>query len=348
MHLFNNYYKRVLITGGAGFIGGALIRKLLKETDSVIYNLVKMGYASSLKSINNEIKKIGDKGINRHIHMKVDISKSNEINQAIKTIDPDLIFHLAAESHVDRSIKNPYHFINSNIVGTFRLLESTLMHWEKLPNLRKNRFKLIHISTDEVFGSLSGNAKFNERTSYQPRSPYSASKASSDHLAKAWYFTYGLPVIVTNCSNNYGPWQYPEKLIPVIIKKALKEENIPLYGDGSNIRDWIYVEDHIAAILKILEKGNVGESYCIGGNCEYTNIELTNFICNIIDKRLSKPFLHKSLIQYVEDRLGHDKRYAIDNTKIKTELGWEPNTSFEIGLEKTVDWFLNNLNWLNQ
>ena len=320
MHLFNNYYKKVLITGGAGFIGGALIRELLKQTDSVIYNLDKMGYASDLTSIKLTLNSLKSGNKNRHIHIKSNLNNLDDITQALTISNPDVIFHLAAESHVDRSIYGPSQFINSNIIGTFNLLEATRSFWENLTESRRNKFKLIHISTDEVFGSLSDKGKFNEESPYQPRSPYSASKAASDHLANAWHHTYGLPIIITNCSNNYGPWQYPEKLIPVIIKKAINQEKIPIYGDGLNIRDWLYVEDHISALLTVLEKGIIGESYCIGGNNEITNIGLAKYICKLLDNKLPISMSYSNLIEYVEDRLGHDRRYSINSNKIKNCL----------------------------
>ena len=346
MHLFNKYYKKILITGGAGFIGGALIRKLLKETDSVIYNLDKMGYASDLTSINQTISKLKESKVCNHIHLKIDLKKRTDLEEAFIKIDPDIVFHLAAESHVDRSIEGPYQFIDSNIIGTYNLLQSTRNHWEKISIDKQKIFKLIHISTDEVFGSLPEKGKFNEGSPYDPRSPYSASKASSDHLVKAWYQTYGLPSIVTNCSNNYGPWQYPEKLIPVIIKKAIRQEKIPIYGDGLNVRDWLYVDDHIDALIKVAESGVLGESYCIGGNNEITNLDLANLICKIINTKHSKSFKHESLIKFVDDRLGHDRRYAISTKKIKEKLNWNPKIPFEVGLNKTVDWYLKNQDWL--
>ena len=345
---FSKNYKRVLITGGAGFIGGALIRKLLIKTNSVIYNLDKMGYASDLNSIEITINSLKEYKKNRHFHLKSDLNNLEAINEALAFSNPDVIFHLAAESHVDRSIHGPSQFVNSNILGTFNLLEAVRSFWLNLTESRRNKFKLIHISTDEVFGSLSDKGKFNELSPYKPRSPYSASKAASDHLVNAWHHTYGLPTIITNCSNNYGPWQYPEKLIPVIIKKAINQEKIPIYGDGLNIRDWIYVEDHISALLTVLEKGIIGESYCIGGNNEITNIELANYICKLFDKKLPKSTSYINLIEFIEDRLGHDKRYAIDSEKIQNCLGWEPETTFERGIDITIDWYLENLNWLKK
>ncbi len=345
---FSKNYKRVLITGGAGFIGGALIRELLIKTNAVIYNLDKMGYASDLTSIKHTLNSLKDTNKNRHFHIKSDLNNLEAITQALVISNPDVIFHLAAESHVDRSINGPSQFINSNILGTFNLLEAVRSFWVNLTESRRNKFKLIHISTDEVFGSLSEKGKFNEGSPYQPRSPYSASKAASDHLVNAWHHTYGLPIIITNCSNNYGPWQYPEKLIPVIIKKAINQEKIPIYGDGLNIRDWLYVEDHVSALFKVLEKGTIGESYCIGGNNEITNIELAKYICKLLDKKLPISFSYINLIEFIEDRLGHDKRYAIDAEKMKNCLGWEPETTFERGIEITLNWYLENSYWLKK
>lgn len=345
---FSKNYKRVLITGGAGFIGGALIRELLIKTNSVIYNLDKMGYASDLTSIKLTLNSLKENNKNRHFHIKSDLNNLEAITQALAISNPDVIFHLAAESHVDRSIHGPSKFINSNILGTFNLLEAVRSFWVNLTESRRNKFKLIHISTDEVFGSLSDKGKFNEGSPYQPRSPYSASKAASDHLVNAWHHTYGLPIIITNCSNNYGPWQYPEKLIPVIIKKAINQEKIPIYGDGLNIRDWLYVEDHVSALFTVLEKGKNGESYCIGGNNEITNIELANYICKFLDKKLPISTSHINLIEFIEDRLGHDKRYAIDAEKMKNCLGWEPETTFERGIEITLNWYLENSYWLKK
>ena len=343
MDIFQNFNKKatILITGGAGFIGSAVIRRLLIETDCRIFNIDKMGYASDLSSIKRTLLKLGLKHEKRHKLLKVDLRNSSAISSAIEYSNPDLIMHLAAESHVDRSINNPEEFMMSNILGTFNLLEGARKHFEKLPFERKKYFRFHHISTDEVFGTVVNNNKFNEHTRYYPRSPYSASKASSDHLVNSWHHTYGLPTLITNCSNNYGPWQYTEKLIPKIIFNAINNNKIPIYGDGSNIRDWLFVEDHVDGLLKVLKEGIIGESYCIGGNEEKSNNEVVNIICEILDKKVPQKNSYKQLINYVEDRLGHDKRYSIDTSKIKSELSWEPKYSFQEAIDITVSWYIN-------
>ena len=348
MIFFPNNIKRVLITGGAGFIGGALIRRLLNKSSVKIFNLDKIGYASDLKSINNEIKALGESGYNRHQLLKVDLADINNLNIAIQNSDPDLVFHLAAESHVDRSIRNPFEFIQSNILGTFNLLQAIRSHWDSLPTDRKERFCFHHISTDEVFGSLGPSGRFSETSQYDPRSPYSASKASSDHLVNAWHHSYGLPVIITNCSNNYGPWQFPEKLIPVIITKALAGEEIPIYGDGMNIRDWLFVEDHIDGILLAALNGKKGNNYCIGGSGELTNNDVAKSICLSLDKIYPERSPHSKLIRMVRDRPGHDRRYAIDAKRIKTELGWHPKYTLNDGISNTVNWYINNQTWCKE
>ena len=350
MDIFQNRFQNptILVTGGAGFIGGAVIRKLLKESDSIIFNIDKMGYASDLTSINQSLLGIPSESNDRHNLLKVDLSNASEIRFAFKKANPDLVMHLAAESHVDRSIKGPKEFINSNIVGTFNLLEAAREHYEQLANERKNKFKLLHISTDEVFGTLGSEGKFNESTPYDPRSPYSASKASSDHLVSAWQHTFGLPILITNCSNNYGPWQYPEKLIPKTTINALNNKNIPIYGNGENIRDWLYVEDHAEALIKVLSDGEIGEKYCIGGNEEKTNNEIVELICNFLDEIKPREDSYKSLITYVEDRKGHDFRYSIEANKIKKMLDWSPRFSFKDGLRDTVNWYLENKKWYSK
>ena len=337
-NLSNN--SRILITGGAGFIGSALIRKLLKDSKFTIFNLDKMGYASDLSSIKDAIFSLGIEKENRHSFLKVDLSNNSETISAVNYANPDFVMHLAAESHVDRSIRGPEEFIKSNILGTFNLLEAVRNHYNKLSPSRKETFRFLHISTDEVFGSLGDEGTFDESTRYDPRSPYSASKASSDHIVNAWHHTFGIPTLITNCSNNYGPWQYKEKLIPKIIYNALNNKEIPIYGNGENIRDWLFVEDHVDGLIKVLLKGNIGEKYCIGGNQEKNNNEVVNKICELLDKVKPKEISHKALISYVEDRLGHDKRYAIDSSKIKLELNWRPKYTFEQGLETTVLWYL--------
>ena len=331
---------KIIITGGAGFIGGTLIRKLLKERNYFIYNIDQLGYASDLSWIKSSKY---DQSL--HNFLKIDLRNKQILEKAVKEIEPDLIIHLAAESHVDRSIENPLKFIESNIIGTFNLLEAARKYWEEISEIKKKLFRFIHISTDEVFGSLDLDGKFDENTKYSPRSPYSSSKASSDHLVYSWYHTYGLPTIISNCSNNFGPYQFPEKLIPLSILKGIEGEKIPLYGDGLNIRDWLYVEDHIDALLLIAEKGKVGKSYCIGGFGEKTNKEVQLEICNILDKVKPKEFPHSDLIKNVADRPGHDKRYSINSNLIQKELGWIPKVSFEDGLKKTINWYVDNMKW---
>jgi len=331
--------NRVLVTGGAGFIGGALVRRLLRDTSALVFNLDKFGYASDLTSI-------GDHP--RHKLMQVDLINAEATAEAVRLADSDLVFHLAAESHVDRSIKGPGTFIESNITGTFHLLQAVRSHWEGLPQERKELFRFHHISTDEVFGTLGLTGRFSETTPYDPRSPYSASKAASDHLVRSWHHTYGLPVVLTNCSNNYGPWQFPEKLIPVVILKASAGESIPLYGDGANVRDWLYVDDHVEALLLAATRGRLGESYCVGGYGERSNQHVVQAICALLDNLRPSGAPHAELITPVADRRGHDRRYAIDPSKINTELGWKPLHSFEQGLKETVRWYLNNLDWCRQ
>ena len=343
MESFNNRNReiRILVTGGAGFIGGAVIRKLLLENSFCIFNLDKVGYASNLTSINKTISSLGIEKEERHKLLKVDLTNSSETRSAVEFANPDLIMHLAAESHVDRSIDGPTAFIKSNILGTFNLLEAAREHYEKLSYERKSDFRFHHISTDEVFGSLGDLGSFNELTRYDPRSPYSASKAASDHIVNAWYHTYDLPILITNCSNNYGPWQNKEKLIPKIIYNAINNLSIPIYGDGNNIRDWLFVEDHVEGLIKVLNNGKVGDKYCIGGNEEKTNNEVVNTICEILDELIPKEKSYKSLIRYVKDRRGHDQRYAIDASKMKSDLDWVPKYSFKDGLQFTIEWYIN-------
>ena len=332
---------KILITGGAGFIGNTLVRNLLLTTEHEIINLDKLGYASDLTSINSLDKKL----LSKYTFLKVDLNDFSKLKEAIESSNPDFIMHLAAESHVDRSINEPNLFVQSNVIGTFNLLEVVREFYKKLSEKRKQIFKFHHISTDEVFGSLGVKGKFSEQTSYDPRSPYSASKAASDHLVRAWFHTYKIPTIVSNCSNNYGPWQFPEKLIPKIIINALNINQIPIYGNGLNIRDWLYVEDHVEGLKKIVFKGKPGQTYCIGGDGEKTNLEVAPTICKILDELVPISFSYKTLIKFVEDRPGHDKRYAIDSSKIKTKLGWSPNYSFDNGIRKTVFWYKENLSW---
>jgi dTDP-glucose 4,6-dehydratase len=326
----------VLVTGGAGFIGSAVIRRLLAGSSAQVFNLDKLGYASDLTSIGPDP---------RHQVLQVDLADAAATAAAVQRADPDLVMHLAAESHVDRSIDGPAAFIESNVSGTFHLLQAVRSHWQGLAEPRRSAFRFHHISTDEVFGSLGPQGCFSESTAYDPRSPYSASKAASDHLVRAWHHTYGLPVVLTNCSNNYGPWQFPEKLIPVVILKALAGEPIPLYGDGANVRDWLYVEDHVEALLLAATRGRLGESYCVGGAGERTNREVVEAICTLLDQLRPDGAPHHRLITRVADRPGHDRRYAIDATKISSELGWTPRHNVEQGLEATVRWYLDHLDW---
>ncbi|NDG24152.1 MAG: dTDP-glucose 4,6-dehydratase [Synechococcaceae bacterium WBB_10_009] len=333
--------KRVLVTGGAGFIGGAVVRRLLNGSDAQVFNLDKCGYASDLTSI-------GDHP--RHRLLRVDLADAEATAAAVRQADPDLVLHLAAESHVDRSIEGPAAFLESNVIGTFNLLQAVRSHWQQLPAERQAAFRFHHISTDEVFGSLGPSGRFSETTAYDPRSPYSASKAASDHLVSAWHHTYGLPVVLTNCSNNFGPWQFPEKLIPVVILQAVAGEPIPLYGDGANVRDWLFVDDHVDvdALLLAATRGELGQSYCVGGHGERTNKQVVEAICSLLDQCRPQGAPHARLITPVTDRPGHDRRYAIDPARIEGELGWAPRHSFEQALERTVDWYLDHLDWCQQ
>ena len=343
--------QRVLVTGGAGFIGGAVVRKLLRDSDAQIFNLDKLGYASDLSGIEACLQQLGNgaeiAGVPRHSLLKVDLADGDATAAAVRRADPDLVLHLAAESHVDRSIEGPAAFIESNVMGTFHLLQAVRAHYGQLPEERRAQFRFHHISTDEVFGSLGPTGRFSESTAYDPRSPYSASKAASDHLVRAWHHTYGLPVVITNCSNNYGPWQFPEKLIPVVLLNAVAGEAIPLYGDGANVRDWLYVNDHVDALLLAATRGKIGSSYCVGGHGEHSNKWVVEAICALLDQRLPSGAPHARLITPVRDRPGHDRRYAIDPGRIEAELGWAPKHSFEEGLAITVNWYLQNLPWCN-
>ena len=335
--------RRILVTGGAGFIGGAMVRRLLADSEAEVFNLDKMGYASDLTSI-----EALPQAAERHTLLRVDLTDAVATAEAVRQADPDLVLHLAAESHVDRSIDGPAAFIDSNVSGTFNLLQAVRAHWEALPPERRDGVRFHHISTDEVFGSLGATGRFSETTPYDPRSPYSASKAASDHLVNAWHHTYGLPVVLTNCSNNYGSWQFPEKLIPVVILKAAAGEPIPLYGDGANVRDWLYVDDHVDALLLAATCGELGRSYCVGGHGERTNKQVVESICTLLDQLLPAGAPHARLITPVTDRPGHDRRYAIDPARISSELGWQPSHSFEAGLEATVRWYLEHQDWCSQ
>ena len=340
-----NAFNRVLVTGGAGFIGSAVIRKLLIESNAKVFNLDKIGYSSDLTSINKVLKELGNQSDERYKFLKVNLTNLQDLSSAVNEANPDLVIHLAAESHVDRSIDGPKIFIESNIIGTYNLLEVVSSHYKQLHSSRKKIFRFHHVSTDEVFGSLGSEGLFKESTAYSPRSPYSATKAASDHLVKAWHHTYGIPTILTNCSNNYGPYQFPEKLIPIVILKAIAMDEIPIYGDGKNIRDWLFVEDHVDALLLAASEGKPGNSYCIGGSNERTNLSIVESICNLLDQKLNRDFRSSSLIRMVKDRPGHDRRYSIDNTFIKNELGWTANYTFEKGLALTVDWYIRNIEW---
>ena len=336
--------KTILVTGGAGFIGSALIRHIIKNTYHSVVNIDKLSYSGNLQSLES-IESNKD-----YIFEQVDICDEKELDRIFKKNKPDIVMHLAAESHVDRSIDGPGDFIKTNIVGTYTLLEQSKNYWQSLEGDKKNNFRFLHVSTDEVYGDLDGTTDFfSEETSYDPSSPYSATKASSDHLVRAWHRTYGLPVLITNCSNNYGPCQFPEKLIPHVMLNALEGKNLPIYGDGRQIRDWLYVDDHVLALMSVVLDGNVGETYNIGGSNEIQNIEVVKKICNILDKLISNKLngmaSFSELITYVKDRPGHDVRYAINANKINRDLGWKPEESFESGILKTVQWYLTNNDW---
>jgi dTDP-glucose 4,6-dehydratase len=332
---------RILITGGAGFIGSCVIRHCLRHTAHQIVNLDKLTYASDLRSLNEVLPS------DRYVFEQADVADRARLDRIFAEHQPDAVMHLAAESHVDRSIDGPAAFIQTNIVGTYALLEAARAYYNGLTPDRKARFRFHHVSTDEVFGSLSDTGLFTEASSYAPNSPYSASKASSDMLVRAWHHTYGFPVVTSNCSNNYGPYQFPEKLIPVVILAALGGQPIPVYGTGANVRDWLFVEDHARALVRILEAGRVGETYNVGGRNELRNIDLVRLLCGALDELLpdSPHCRHEQLITFVTDRPGHDLRYAIDASKIERELGWRPETTAEQGIRSTVAWYLENRWW---
>lgn len=333
---------RIIVTGGAGFIGSSVIRHIIKNTNDEVLNIDKLTYAGNLESL----KEIDQNP--RYQFQQVDICDALKLEQIFEQFQPDAIMHLAAESHVDRSIDGPSTFIQTNIVGTYTLLEAARKYWQRLDEIKKVNFRFHHISTDEVYGDLDRTTDlFTETTPYAPSSPYSASKASSDHLVRAWQRTYGLPTIVTNCSNNYGPYHFPEKLIPLVILNALDSKALPIYGTGNQIRDWLFVEDHARALYQVVTQGTVGETYNIGGHNEKQNIEVVKTICKILDQlrpqNNAQPY--ENLITFVKDRPGHDLRYAIDASKIENELGWKPLETFETGIRKTIEWYLNNLEW---
>lgn len=334
---------KILVTGGAGFIGSALIRHIINNTSDSIINVDKLTYAGNLDSL------VSIENSNRYFFEHVDICNRADLERIFVKYSPDIVMHLAAESHVDRSITGPADFIQTNIIGTYNLLESARHYWLNLEEARKKRFLFHHISTDEVYGDLDKvDELFTEETAYNPSSPYSASKASSDHLVRAWFRTYKLPCVITNCSNNYGPFQFPEKLIPLVIRNALKGDKLPIYGLGDQIRDWLYVEDHASALYLSATKGIIGETYNIGGNNEKTNLEVVEAICDILNVLVPKSQDYKKQIHFVKDRPGHDKRYAIDTRKIEKELGWVPEETFETGLMKMVKWYINNQLWCEQ
>ena len=332
---------KILITGGCGFIGTNLIRHLLEKTDHHVVNVDKLTYAGNPQSLADL------EGDVRYEFTQIDIADHSAVSSVILRTCPDAVMHLAAESHVDRSIDGPSDFIQTNVVGTFNLLDVSQRYFSELNAEGQRGFRFLHISTDEVYGALGDTGYFTEETRYDPHSPYSATKAASDHLARAWKTTYGLPVLVTNCSNNYGPYQFPEKLLPLMIIKCLREEPLPVYGEGLNVRDWLYVKDHAKALLTVLRRGVIGETYNIGGNSERRNIDLVTSLCQIMDELHPRPGgkKHEELISYVKDRPGHDFRYAIDASKIRDELGWQPEHTLEDCLRRTVGWYLDNRSW---
>ena len=344
-----NEKRKIIVTGGAGFIGSAVIRHLINDTEHTVVNVDKLTYAGNLESL----KSI--EGNERYTFEQVDICDATELKRLFNEHKPDIVMHLAAESHVDRSIDGPGEFIHTNIIGTFTLLEQARAYWNELDDYKKEKFKFHHISTDEVYGDLPHPDEvvdsalplplFTENTSYAPSSPYSASKAGSDHLVRAWQRTYGLPTLVTNCSNNYGSYHFPEKLVPLIILNALEGKSLPVYGSGNQIRDWLYVEDHARALVVVATKGKVGETYNIGGHNEKQNIEVVKTICEILDELIPLKTKYSALITHVTDRPGHDMRYAIDASKIQQDLGWVPLETFESGIKKTVQWYLDNQEW---
>lgn len=333
-------HNRILVTGGAGFIGSAVVRHLIGSTDAEVLNLDKLTYAGNLASLDDVA------GSNRYRFLQADICDGDTLTRACAEFQPDAVMHLAAESHVDRSIDGPGEFIQTNIVGTFRLLQAVTDYWRNLEEDARNAFRFHHISTDEVYGALGAEGYFTEETAYDPRSPYSASKAASDHLVSAWHHTHGLPTVITNCSNNYGPFHFPEKLIPLMIIKALNGDALPVYGDGSNVRDWLFVDDHARALTLAMDRGQPGQTYMIGGHSERSNLQVVHALCDILDDLMPRDGAsYRGQITFVKDRPGHDFRYAIDPSKIERELGWKPQEDFESGLRRTVAWYLENRPW---
>lgn len=330
---------RIIVTGGLGFIGSAVVRRLAADAETTVLNIDKCTYAGNPASVAS----VGNNS-NYH-HLQADIVDAELMRATVREFRPDAVLHLAAESHVDRSITGPGEFIQTNVVGTFTLLQAAREYWLTLNETAQQAFRFIHVSTDEVFGSLGDTGAFTEATPYQPNSPYSSSKAGSDHLARAWHHTYGMPVIVTNCSNNYGPYQFPEKLIPLVSLKCLAGESIPVYGEGENIRDWLFVEDHVDALLCVLHQGVPGATYNIGGECEVTNLEVVKTICGIVDRLQPAAAPREQLITFVADRPGHDFRYAMDISKIRRELNWRPRATFASGIAATVQWYMENQPW---
>lgn len=330
---------KIIVTGGAGFIGSAVTRHIVRDTSAQVVVLDKLTYAANLDSL----APISDS--TRYAFKKLDICDAEAMMAVMQAEQPDLVLHLAAESHVDRSITGSRAFIETNVLGTYNLLEAALKYWKGLKGSKKDEFRFLHVSTDEVYGSLGPEGLFEETTPYDPSSPYSSSKAASDHLAIAWYRTYGLPVIISNCSNNYGPYQFPEKLIPLMILNALHGQPLPVYGNGQNVRDWLYVDDHAKALLQIAERGRCGEKYNVGGMNERTNLEVVERICDIVDDLSPGERPRRELLSFVKDRPGHDQRYAIDATKLTTKIGWKAEENFDSGIRKTVEWYLNNPAW---
>lgn len=330
---------KVLVTGGAGFIGSAVCRYFVSMLGNDVVNVDKLTYAANLRSLDSIAASP------HYAFIEADICDRAAMDAVLATHQPDAVLHLAAESHVDRSISGAADFVRTNLFGTYTLLEAALAYWNGLTGARRERFKFLHVSTDEVFGSLGSDGTFDELTAYDPSSPYSATKAGSDHLAKAWHRTYGLPVVISNCSNNYGPYQFPEKLIPLMVLNAVEGKALPVYGDGKNVRDWLYVDDHVRALASILERGRPGQTYAVGGRSERSNLDIVHAICGLLDTERPERGPHAQLITFVADRPGHDRRYAIDPQKIETELGWRAEETLTTGLAKTVAWYLSSENW---